>query len=920
MVRVGTGSPLAGVALARLGIEVAYPDKDDVESGLKGVAETLIAFRKYVERDSRAAAQQKIQDAQNTLKRLGDVTNKSMQESNNFELAHQKRFANDSMRTFAAATDEASMLAKRAIITPDLGMSYKNTGIDALSEGVPELTGEFEQLQRVTWNYYNMGHKAQEQVKRDLTAHLEGLRDVRAELAVQIKEKAREEAMYRELAGGDKESLYYSFAEMWEAEIAKLVVRKEEIEGNIAATSSLVDHIKRADEATKAGAKNRKQAIREATQSLAAMKKAVVENDEAIRKWAYEAVKPAAMALNNFKSVLKESVMALTIFYYKISEATSALMSFQQELMNAQSIFQTSSETLFTLSDQIVRFGTEFGVSYDNAAKGLYQFASAGLSAEDSLALLNDTLKLSMAVQGDHNTISKLTTQVIYGFGLSMDDATDVTDKFAHAINKSLIEYQDLASAIKFSMPFFVSSGQSLETLLGALQVLTNRALEAGIAGRGLRQALAEFTQHADDNAAGFRKLGIEILDTENNMRDLTDIAQQFNATLGEQTTDMEIMMTLMEDLNIRGATAFVHLVQNADEFTAAVDDLANSSGAAAEMAAIQQEGLLMQIQRLKNLFAAPFLLSENMARDVGELNRLTIAMKYVVDGLSDIVVEGEGADAVLTDTGVYLREVLITAVVEFGNALQRIVEVAQEWSEAGLVNINIIKLYFLPLTALIWVVDNIGANLGRLLLTLYVLNRTIPIATITTKAYAAAMWLAAGNIKIMTLGSLAWRKDAYYLVIANTAVTISFYELSAALLGIVMGFVLGYKLAKKVGDHFGPLVGLFVGVAVAALAMWAAISWGANLGPTLKAFAIGTAAAIAVGSIAYGLMAATAPAEADIPELDAYMAQMDQPNFTSGTKKGSTENLYVRKLVYTDSNQAEYMQTQTATQAGGVQ
>ena len=99
-----------------------------------------------------------------------------------------------------------------------------------------------------------------------------------------------------------------------------------------------------------------------------------------------------------------------------------------------------------------------------------------------------------------------------------------------------------------------------------------------------------------------------------------------------------------------------------------------------------------MQITRLKNLFAAPFLLSENMARDVGELNRLTIAMKMVIDNLSEIVVEGEGVNAVLTDTGVYMREVLIGAVVEFGKALVRIVDLVQQWSEAGLLNISLIK------------------------------------------------------------------------------------------------------------------------------------------------------------------------------------------------------------------------------------
>ena len=103
-------------------------------------------------------------------------------------------------------------------------------------------------------------------------------------------------------------------------------------------------------------------------------------------------------ALQGFRSIVQQSVITLTLFYYKLNQVVDGFMQFEKELVNAQSIFQTTNETLYTLSNQIVRFGTEFGISYDNAAKGLYQFASAGLSAEDSIKVLNDTLKLSMAV------------------------------------------------------------------------------------------------------------------------------------------------------------------------------------------------------------------------------------------------------------------------------------------------------------------------------------------------------------------------------------------------------------------------------------------------------------------------------------------------------------------------------------------
>ena len=112
-----------------------------------------------------------------------------------------------------------------------------------------------------------------------------------------------------------------------------------------------------------------------------------------------------------------------------------------KKLMNAQSIFQTNQETLFGLSDQIVSFGNTYGISMQDASQGLYTLASAGLDAEESMMVLNNTLKLAMAVQGDHETVAKLTTQTIFGFGLEMSDSAELTDKFAHSINKSLIEY-----------------------------------------------------------------------------------------------------------------------------------------------------------------------------------------------------------------------------------------------------------------------------------------------------------------------------------------------------------------------------------------------------------------------------------------------------------------------------------------------
>ena len=200
-----------------------------------------------------------------------------------------------------------------------------------------------------------------------------------------------------------------------------------------------------------------------------------------------------------FNNALRNSVALLTAFGYKLNQHAQDLITFERELLNANSVFGQTNSDLFDIGNDILEFGNKYGLAVENGAQGLYQLASAGLTANEAAALLPHTLKLSMAVQGDHNTLAKLTTQVIKGYGMEFSEAARLTDMFAYAIQKSLIEWQDLASAVKFAMPFFTSTGQSIEQLLGALQILTDRALEAGIAGRGLRQALAEFAESALD-------------------------------------------------------------------------------------------------------------------------------------------------------------------------------------------------------------------------------------------------------------------------------------------------------------------------------------------------------------------------------------------------------------------------------------
>lgn len=919
-------SPVTKAAIARLGVQVALPSRGDIARGIGWLPNTIAGVFKAVNQKKHAELNK---DLDSTKAALHDLTGteKSVRNSRDaFIRKAEQESLGASLKAYKKSVSDGQSIVRRALEQPYSGKATKNFMKSAAGWGTftDRINRKFDKIFKSGARGFDLMRQSAETFysmdKQDRQLFLKGLQD-EVTRRQDIKSALNDELKLIQKLKIDKgggEIIPTAAGTM------KISEREEQLRGQIKGAEVQLDRAKTRFEffgktldKTTEGTKKYNQEVKTLKDRINRVTSEIQRLNQQYREKAVLITQNIGSALSSFREALQQSVITLTLFYYKLNQVVQSFIEFEKELMNAQSIFQTTNETLFTLSNQIVRFGTEFGISYDNAAKGLYQFASAGLSAEDSIKVLNDTLKLSMAVQGDHNTISKLTTQVIFGFGLQMDEATAVTDKFAHAINKSLIEYQDLASAVKFSMPFFVSSGQSLDTLLGALQVLTNRALEAGIAGRGLRQALAEFTQHADDNAAAFRKLGVEILDSEGNMKELTNIAHQFNAALGDQASDMEVMMTLMDDLNVRGATAFIHLVQNADEFTAAVKDLENSTGSAHEMAMIQQQSLFNQIQILKNALLAPFLLADPAAVAKGEMNEFATAVHGVVANLKDmLIVETETGQA-LTEVGYQLRNIAMVGLERFGEILDRVVTLMIDFTEAGVLNFNLLKLYFLPLSIIVAVFEKLGPNLTRFLIALYILNKTLPITQLITMGAALAAKFYSGELMITTMAIVANDTVSKRLVITNGVLTLSFRSLAASIFAVFGGLAIGLSFGKALADTFGPLITIVLGLALAVGALYVAFTMGASAFSTLGGLAALTAGFAGVGVAISGIGASFAP-DAGAFDMSGYEAQLEG-NYALGgnTSGGGAQTLNVENLNYTDSNWSQYANDQMQSQAG---
>ena len=195
----------------------------------------------------------------------------------------------------------------------------------------------------------------------------------------------------------------------------------------------------------------------------------------------------------------------------------------------------------------------------------------------------------------------------------------------------------------------------------------------------------------------------------------------------------------MIEDLNVRGATAFVHLVQASDEFTEAVEATANAGGELDEMVKIQNESMMAQIQILRNNIGMMFLYRDANYEGTGFLNAFHEAIVTTIQSLQNLVVVEKDGAYELTQFGLALQTIAITGVNEMHKILNNIVPIFERFVEISAFSIKVLKVYLIPLQMIIKALDIMGPTLTKAVLSFHLLSKILPITTIAQWAYFMA-------------------------------------------------------------------------------------------------------------------------------------------------------------------------------------
>lgn len=270
---------------------------------------------------------------------------------------------------------------------------------------------------------------------------------------------------------------------------------------------------------------------------------------------------------------------------------------------------QTRAATMATASEQreladaALEAGADTAYSATEAANAQEELAKAGLSVSEIVGgSLNGALALAAAGQLEVARSAEIMATTLTQFKLPASDAARVADVLAAGAGKAQGSVDDLALALSYVGPLANQAGWSVEETGGAIAYFASQGILGEKAGTSLRGVLAALQSPSAIAKRTMDEYGISIYDAQGNMLGAAGVADQLknafsgltqeerNAALGRIFGNESLLAaTLLYD---GGATAI-------NEWTDAVDD----SGYAAEQAAMRQDNLAGDIEKLGGAF-----------------------------------------------------------------------------------------------------------------------------------------------------------------------------------------------------------------------------------------------------------------------------------------------------------------------------
>lgn len=305
-------------------------------------------------------------------------------------------------------------------------------------------------------------------------------------------------------------------------------------------------------------------------------------------------------------------------------QATMGITKDSMSTVDGQSV-----NTMDTLSKLAKKMGAETAFSASECAEALNYLALAGYDTQQMCDTLPTVLNLAAAGDIELASASDMVTDAMSALGMGVDEAGTMVDqmaKTASTTNTSVAQLGEGILTIGATAKSIKGGTAELNTALG---ILANNGIKGAEGGTHLRNIILSLQNPTDKAALAMEQLGLQVYDSEGNMRSMNDILGDLNSGMDGMTAaeKSNIIGKIFNKTDLSSVNAL--LANTGSTWDDLQKSISDSGGAAGQMADTQLDNLQGQITILKSAL-------EGLAISFGEL--LMPAIKQIVGWVQKFV------------------------------------------------------------------------------------------------------------------------------------------------------------------------------------------------------------------------------------------------------------------------------------------
>lgn len=383
-------------------------------------------------------------------------------------------------------------------------------------------------------------------------------------------------------------------------------------------------------------------------------------------------------------SVVSAAVTGMGIASVKTAADFESSMSQVQATMgitkdSMSDVNGESVNTMDALSDLAKQMGSETAFSASECAEALNYLALAGYDTQEMVDTLPTVLNLAAAGNIDLASASDMVTDAMSALGMETSEADTMVDQMAKTASSTNTSVSQLGEGILTIGATAKSIKGGTAELNTALGILANNGIKGAEGGTHLRNVILSLQNPTDKAAACMEQLGVDVYDSEGNMRSLNDILGDLNTSMDGMTSaeKTNIISSIFNKTDLSSVNAL--LANTGETWDSLQDSITNSAGAAQQMADTQLDNLSGQLTILKSAL-------EGLAISIGEA--LMPMVKNIVSKIQGFVTWlnnlDDGTKQVIVKIGLFVAA-LGPALVILGTVISKVGVAMQAFSKFGL-------------------------------------------------------------------------------------------------------------------------------------------------------------------------------------------------------------------------------------------